>query len=491
VPQWLTILRESEVHKIAVYGFGSQPVVHRHLIDLATKQKSPLKWCAILPSPYYRALINEVLPADEILDVFRVLPRVPQGGDPECLSHYPGSLAEDLAAQKWYRRKRPGRWLLNRGIDYYRLYKSFLADRGATHILMSVVETPDAKIALAAAQELGLGVIAPTDMRNMTGTYFAVDCYETPPAYAIANPESRAQAAKFVQSFRCNPTPARAIPTEIASTGQNATLRGYLPSLAQRALRLVKDAIERPDLFDPDQLRVAFMNNLTPIRDMVRKIRRYRNLAQYDVTEVAALPHRYIFYPLQYSPESSINTPAPFFLDQIRVIDALRFAMPSHYTLVVKEHPVCLDMRKPQFMKRLRRLPGVIVMRALIPSIEVIKHASLTVTVTGSSALEAFLLGRPALALGPGVSAWAIGGTATLSSLRNQILDAMNRPMLDDLVIDQVAKLVSVRYPFLFDTPHIPGEPMLQLHNIQQFLSALIDHLKRERSLATAGRSIA
>ena len=42
------------------------------------------------------------------------------------IANYHGSLAEDLAALKFGRRRRTGTWLLKRGIDYYRLYKEFL-----------------------------------------------------------------------------------------------------------------------------------------------------------------------------------------------------------------------------------------------------------------------------------------------------------------------------------------------------------------------------
>ena len=104
--------------KIALYGFGSEPVVHRNLIELAANDGLPLTWCAILPTPHYRTMMREVLPAQEILDVFRELPRKPIGGDLAELSGYSGSLVEDLAAQKRSRRKRSGRWRLDRGIDY-------------------------------------------------------------------------------------------------------------------------------------------------------------------------------------------------------------------------------------------------------------------------------------------------------------------------------------------------------------------------------------
>jgi hypothetical protein len=469
--------------KIALYGFGSQPVVYRHLIELAAKEKLVLKWCAILTTPHYRGVMDQVLPAGEILDVFRALPRSPMGGDVACLSHYPGSLVEDLAAQKRGRRKRSGSWLLNRGLDYYNLYKKFFLERGATHVLMSSIETPDAKIAVAVAQELGLGVIAPVDMRNMTGTYFSIDCYETPPVYAEANSESRTHAIEFISKFRKNPTPARGLPIEVAANLQDITLPVFLPPLWLRVKRFMMNMIERPDIFDYDQIRVAVMSNATLLRKTIRGVREQLNSRKYDIAEVEALPKHFIYYPLQYSPESSINTPAPYFLDQMRAIDALRFAMPSDHVLVVKEHPACVEMRPVKFIRRICNLPGVIVVKASVPSVEVIKRAALTATVTGTAALEAFLLGRPAIALGPGISAWAIGRISGMANLRAEVVNAINKPVSDDFRIDQIAKLMSVRYTFLFTTPHHPGEPMLRLQNMQRFLSALLDHLEREGNL--------
>jgi hypothetical protein len=53
------------------------------------------------------------------------------------------------------------------------------------------------------------------------------------------------------------------------------------------------------------------------------------------------------------------------------------------------------------------------------------------------------------------------------------------------LVIERVARLMNVRYRFLFTTPHLPGEPMLRLGNMRRFLAALVDHLDRTSRLAT------
>jgi len=468
--------------KIAVYGFGSQPIVYRYLIDIARKENLPLAWCAILTTPHYRSLMAEVLPSKEVFDVYRDLPRSPSPSDLECLACYSGSLLEDLAAQKRMRRKRSGRWLLRRGLDYYRLYKEFLIERAATHILMSSIETPDAKIAIAVAQELGLGVIAPVDLRNMTGTYFSTDCYETPPSYAVANPETVALATEFVRRFRADPLPARGLPAELGAEDGDVILPACIPSLPRRAYSFIANAMARPDIFDHEEVRVAVMRNSPFLRSTVRGLRYWRNIGQYDIADIGGLPERFAFYPLQYSPESSINTPAPYFVDQIRAIDVIRFAMPSDHWLVVKEHPACVEMRLPVFMRHLRRTPGVIVMKSTVSSIELIKKAAVTITVSGTAAFEAFLLGRPSLGLGRGLSTWITGKTVTDADLRSRVVQSIQNPPSDRYIVEQVARLMSARYPFLFTSPNLPGEPMLRLKNLRRFVSALYDHLQREHA---------
>jgi len=120
---------------------------------------------------------------------------------------------------------------------------------------------------------------------------------------------------------------------EIASRPEDITLPGYVPPLWRRVIRQVAHAIERPDIFDHDEIRRAVMANSGLLRKLIRGLRERRNAVQYDVAEVAALPERFIFFPLLYTPESSINVPAPYSSSKRRVVDALRFAMPSNYVL--------------------------------------------------------------------------------------------------------------------------------------------------------------
>jgi hypothetical protein len=471
-------------HKIAIYGFGSFPVIARHLIDMAGQSRCGLEWCAILAQPNYRKVIEEVLPREEILDLFAVLPRTPEGGDMSLLACYPGSMAEDLAALKRSRRKPSGDWTLKRGIDYYRLFKAFLVERHVTHLLMPYVETFDAKIAVAAAREIGIRVISPVDLRNLTGTMFATDCVETPPTYAVADDRYREMAREFISAFRLRQSPARPLPVYgDAVTDDDALLESYLPVLPRRMWQFLLRMLERPDIFDLELIRISIMGNFGFIRNPVRRVRAWRNLGRFDIGSADELPDKFIFYPLQYTPEASINTPAPYFVDQLRVVDAVRFAMPSDCILVVKEHPACLDMRPQPFIRQMRQRAGVRIAKVSIPATEIMKKAALTVTVTGTAALEGFVMGRPTLALGGSISGWVLGGASPLGSLRESIIERIANPPKQEFIVEQIARLFSARYSFFFSSAHTPGEPMLRRGNLRRFLEALLDHLKREQTL--------
>ena len=467
--------------KIAVYGFGSMPAAWRHLYEIAKLENVNIKWRMILPTPDWRDVVDGLLAHEDVLDVYRQLPRV-SAGDLSCVAGYHGNFVEDVDADK-----RPNSWLrgrhrLVRGAEYYKLFKKFYHDREVTHLLMPTIELSAAKIAVAAAAELNVRVLALADMRCLTGTFFAIDARETPPPYGVVTDEMRLQAAKFIEEFRYKVRPPRALPLEF-SFENDRRLFGLTPSLPKRMLRFIHRLFERPDLFSLDTIRVSFMRNIPVLRKIVRGLRQYRNASQFDFGELNALPEKFIYYPIQYTPEASINTPAPYFIDQERAIDALRYAMPNDFVLVVKEHWACIPVRPVPFMRRIRRLPGISVARYDLPSLELVRRASLTATVTGTAAMEAALLGRPALVLAPYLPAHVVGRVADIGALGAEIKRAIEHPVSDAALVDRVAILMNVRYPFFYGSTGEAGEPLLGANNMRRFLLSVVDHINRcERS---------
>ena len=102
----------------------------------------------------------------------------------------------------------------------------------------------------------------------------------------------------------------------------------------------------------------------------------------------------YVFFPLHFSPESSINIPAPYFIDQMRVIDLV---LTSHdfrgVKFVVKEHPAMLGTRPLGFYLECLKKPNLFWVAHNTRSKEFIRNAEKVVSVTGTASLEAFFLG--------------------------------------------------------------------------------------------------
>lgn len=463
--------------KLAIYGFGSFPIVCWHLFKLARERGLNISNCIILTTPHHRDLVRSFANDSDVLDIFERLPRKPGNGDASELINYHGNFAEDLAAQKFYIPSQSGQWLFDRGLDYYRLYKRFLQDQKATHLLAPWPETADGKILFAIAAELGIRIISPNDLRNLSGSFFSTSPYETPPAYAAATPELLNTADQFVKRFRETGGTAALAPVKPDDPTLLDPFRSPLPA---RIAGMFRHAIQRPDLFQPVNIRIGLMNSFPPIRDAYWSLNTRRNAKQADIKSLAELPKKFLFYPLHSTPEASINTPAPYYVDQFRAIDAIRMAMPSDHVLVVKEHWSFVMARPTRFLKQIRRLPGVLVADYRLKAFDLMPRAAATITVTGTAGFEAFLLGYPALALGRGLTADSLGGVTHKGDIAQHLRDRIGKPVPVENVVERVAKLMSARYPFYFSSTGYKGEPVLRRGNINAILDSLLNHFVRD-----------
>ena len=460
--------------RIVLHGFGSFPVVFWHLIQQARADGVSAEWAIILTSDHYERLFQDLLGGDRVTVLSQT------GGQPrpgEEKWNYPGYFFCDLASEKRNYKSDPANAQRERGMEIYRQTRRFMEAFRPTHALVSQVEGFDGKAFIAAAKEFGAKVAVPTSARNLGGTYFSPDDHETLPVYARGGSEAHLESAKkFTDEFRLNPRPAAQ-----KSINPGERLDNFHPPLAQRAFHAFRRWMTVPGGFQPDFLRVSLLNNLPVIRDLIWAARSKRNEKFFDIGSLEALPRKFVFYPLQYTPESSINTPAPYFVDQMRAIDAIRFAMPGDCTLVVKEHPACILLRSSEFVRRLQRTAGVAVARFSLPSIELCKRAVATISVTGTATFEAMLLGKTAICLGPNLVSDFLGGVCSIEELPRRLHGLLNgHSALDSAAVSAVAALMNARYDAYFSCPGIADEPVLRRDNISKLLKAYLDHCRRE-----------
>lgn len=465
--------------KVVLHGFGSFPIVFWHMIQHARSIDAPIDWAIILTTDHHRELFVKLLGAERVTVLNHAgEERYPDIGD----LVYPGTLYRDIEAEKRTFKYAPAGKQYARAMSLYRQVRDFIRGFGPTHALVSQVEGFDGKVFIAAAREYGAEVVVPTSCRNLGGTFFSPDDVESLPVYANASEErDRVSAQAFIENFRHAPKPARWSP----DVSGDEVLDAFVPPLPVRAVAAARRWLATPGGFQWDYLRASFLNNLPFLRDRIWAARRRANERHCDIRSLEALPRKFIFYPLQYTPESSINTPAPYFLDQFRAIDAIRFSMPSDCVLVVKEHPACILLREGSFVRRLQNTSGVVVAHYGLSSLELVKRAGLIISVTGTATLEALLLGRRAVTLGGSLVSGMLGGVCSLGDLERRIARELEADIPDTEVVTAIATLFNVRHEVSFGSPGTPGEPVLRRKNISRLTEAFIDHCRRVQLAAT------
>lgn len=461
---------------IAVHGYGTYAITYRHMIAVAKVEAPQVEWGMLLPTSHHLDAVSEVLDADRIIclehEQSRQAPGVP---DPAELADYRGSIFTDIEAEKKVFKHRPAAEQLAYAAQIYRIYKAFLQRLKPTHLLMAHIETFDGKVLVGLARELEIPMLIPTDLRHLGGIYFSKDDQEKIPDYRKITAEGRDWAGKTIAAFRAKPGPAFA-PAMFAAP-EEALLPIGRKSLPKRAWGFVSRTWRNPRLFESELFLLNLKYTFPWAMNSFRAVRAFRNERVYDSKSMNELPSKFIYYPLQVTPESSINTPAPYYVDQMRAIDAIRFAMPSDWTLVVKEHRASLGIRPPSFYKELRCRAGVHITNAAMSSIDLIKKAQVTISVTGSATLEAFLLGRPALVLGGCFVAEYLGGICSISDLSERIRQSALAPPSDQHVESALAEIHSVRHECVFRPADEPGHFGNRPENMKRMIHAMLDHV--------------
>lgn len=110
---------------------------------------------------------------------------------------------------------------------------------------------------------------------------------------------------------------------------------------------------------------------------------------------------RIAYYGLHVQPENSIDVLGPWVSDQLKLVKDIRRALPFDMTLVVKEHPNFLGMKSRAFFRELRTIPNIRILHHLVSSYDIYQRSDLVLTISGTSAYEAGLLGIPAVTFAP------------------------------------------------------------------------------------------
>ena len=145
---------------------------------------------------------------------------------------------------------------------------------------------------------------------------------------------------------------------------------------------------------DPNVITKGFFRWWIPVREEYNR-ECYKWIRKKEFSEIIETP--YVLFGFHKQPEASVDVCGRYFENQVDNVINLWRQLPTGWNLVVKEHTNAIGDRSYKFYKDLKKYPGIILANEKIDSHLLIKKCKLVATNTGTMALEAALLGIPAI----------------------------------------------------------------------------------------------
>ncbi len=107
----------------------------------------------------------------------------------------------------------------------------------------------------------------------------------------------------------------------------------------------------------------------------------------------------YVYMPLHLIPESTTFLKAPFYINEFHIIEQISKSLPIGWKLYVKEHQAMIGERSLSFYRNVNKIPNVRLVHFNYYSDPKpwIQNSKGVITISGTSAYEAALLGKKAL----------------------------------------------------------------------------------------------
>ncbi|MBN1574757.1 MAG: hypothetical protein JW984_16295 [Deltaproteobacteria bacterium] len=134
--------------------------------------------------------------------------------------------------------------------------------------------------------------------------------------------------------------------------------------------------------------------------DRLKVETRRRLVKKLNIFDKPNYDEKYVFFPLHVQPEASTLVWAPFFLDQIEIINNISKSVPIDCFVYVKEHPANIGRRKLEYYRELKRNANVRLLSPWENTQDLILNSSIVITITGTVGWEAIIWEKPVITLG-------------------------------------------------------------------------------------------
>jgi hypothetical protein len=342
------------------------------------------------------------------------------------------------------------------------IYSVFISKKVTNLIFSQPIEGLSGILLSENAKKLGIKCFVPHSCRFMERSFFSENQFEElhcniKEVSAINTIKAEQLVNKIKTNKKVQKYPAKSI---------------IKTSFLIRAFRYLKRKILKENIDFP-LLKISIENNLSLLYEFKYFLYKKYSNKYFDIKSLAQLHEKIIFFPLQYTPESSINIPNPFFVEQERLIDLIRFSMPDDFLLILKESPSMYGRRDVSFYRNISKKSGVRLASHKLNTFDIISMSNLVISVSGTACLESFILGKPSIVFGKTFfDSFTNIYKIDYNNLK-QTIDRFLRRKIDDNEIKQSIAMI-IQNTFNFKCGAVDMDPsLISNENINKFVNAL------------------
>lgn len=259
-------------------------------------------------------------------------------------------------------------------------------------VVLGTHDSIHSALGLAVAKSMGIPWVAmafPVIPDDLTGFCYALSPNAVIPLGRTVDDEMRELARQLMQNVRSRQQAVMAYRAP-ASLGQ--WLRQYWLHARNLWRRKQEKGILGIDRF-------CYPTASERIRDVVR--RTFNRLLLPTAGMLSSPPPgKFAYFPLHMAPESTVDTWAPFYQDQLAFAAQVALAIPADMSLVVKPHFSDPDNYSRARLTQLMAMANVYLAHPDAPGNEFLDQSTLVIGIQGTSSLEGALLGKPVLTFG-------------------------------------------------------------------------------------------
>lgn len=177
---------------------------------------------------------------------------------------------------------------------------------------------------------------------------------------------------------------------------------------------------------------------------------------------------KYVYFPLHFQPERSTLEAAPFYENQIEIINQIARSIPINFKLIVKEHPMQARnaWREKEYYQKIIDMPNVILLHPSADNEKILKNCKLVITIAGTLGLDAIFHLKPSIVFSEVIYS-KLPGTVRVNSfeeLPEKIKYALNLKInVEDInqytrcILDNSFEHDDIKFAVLLQNEFFPG----------------------------------